>query len=129
MEHETSLMHDLARGMRCKCPKCGTGKLFAKWLKVTDHCAACGEEFHHHKADDFPAYVVIFILGHVMVSWALWLEDAFSPPTWVHLATTLPLTVILSLVMLQPVKGIIVALQWCMGMHGFKDSRKEKAAD
>lgn len=122
-------MHDLSRGMRCKCPKCGEGKLFSKWLKVVDHCSACGEEFHHHKADDFPAYVVIFILGHVMVSWALWLEDAFSPPTWVHLATTLPLTVLLSLIMLQPVKGIIVALQWRMGMHGFKDSKKARIAD
>lgn len=126
MEHDTSLMHDLSRGFSCKCPKCGEGKLFAKWLKVVDRCNACGEEFHHHKADDFPAYIVIFILGHVMVSWALWLEDAFSPPMWVHLATTIPLTVLLALVLLQPVKGAIVALQWRMGMHGFRDSRHKK---
>lgn len=116
-------MQDLSCGFMCKCPQCGEGKLFGKWLKVADHCEACGEEFHHHRADDFPAYVVIFILGHIMVSYALWLEDVFAPPFWVHLATTLPLAAVLGLLMLQPVKGAIVALQWRMGMHGFAKSR------
>ena len=119
------LIQDLSCGFRGRCPECGNGKLFKKWLKVTDRCSDCGEEFHHHQADDFPAYIVIFILGHIMVSWALWLEDAFSPPTWVHVATTIPLTIVLALVMLQPVKGVIVALQWRMGMHGFKNSRQK----
>ncbi len=57
-----SLMQDLSCGFSGKCLHCGEGKLFAKWLKVADHCTMCGEEFHHHKADDFPAYIVIFIL-------------------------------------------------------------------
>ena len=122
---ETSLFQDLSRGFVCKCPHCGEGKLFRKWLKVTDACEKCGEEFHHHRADDFPAYVVILLLGHIMVPFALWLEDAFSPPTWLNMAITLPLTLVLCLVMLQPVKGAIVALQWRMRMHGFKNSRKE----
>lgn len=125
MEHDTSLMQDLSRGFACKCPQCGEDKLFGKWLKVVDHCEKCGEEFHHHRADDFPAYVVILILGHVMVTYALWLEEAFAPPFWVHIATTVPLTIALALWMLQPVKGAIVALQWRKHMHGFAISRKK----
>jgi len=125
---ETSLMQDLSRGLACKFPRCGEGKLFKKWLKVTDSCNVCGEEFHHHRADDFPAYVVILIAGHLMVPLALELERVFTPPLWVHAATVIPLTILLCLAMLQPVKGAIVALQWRMGMHGFKH-RKQKAAD
>ena len=123
---QTSLMHDLLRGFACKCPKCGEGKLFAKFLKTKERCDVCGEEFHHHRADDFPAYVVILILGHVMVTYALWLEEVFSPPTWVHIATTIPLCVILSLILLQPVKGAIIALQWRIGMHGFKTAKETR---
>ena len=126
---ETSLFQDLSRGFACKCPQCGEGRLFSKWLKVTDHCALCHEEFYHHRADDFPAYVVILLLGHIMVPFALWLEDAFSPPMWANMAISLPLTVVLCLLMLQPVKGAIVALQWRMRMHGFKNSRKERTVD
>lgn len=129
MEPNTSLMQDLTRGLACKCPHCGEGKLFGKWLKVVDHCESCGEEFHHHRADDFPAYVVILILGHVMVTYALWLEEVFAPPFWVHIATTIPLTVVLALVLLQPVKGAIVALQWRIGMHGFRISKEKRSGN
>lgn len=116
----------LSLGLKGRCPNCGAKTLFSKWLKVADHCTACGEEFHHHRADDFPAYVVILIMGHVMVSFALWLEDAFAPPLWVHAVTTVPLCIVLSLAMLQPVKGAIVALQWHKGMHGFAASRRKR---
>ena len=126
MSDKTStLLQDLSCGLACKCPNCGEGRLFGKWLKVVDHCEKCGEEFHHHRADDFPAYVVILILGHVMVTYALWLEEVFAPPFWVHLATTVPLAFALAIWMLQPVKGAIVALQWRMHMHGFALSRKK----
>ena len=76
----------------------------------------------------FPAYVVILILGHVMVTYALWLEEVFAPPFWVHVATTIPLTLVFALVLLQPVKGAIVALQWRMGMHGFRISKEKRDA-
>ena len=35
-----------------------------RFLKVADACDSCGEEFHHHRADDFPAYLVIVLVGH-----------------------------------------------------------------
>ena len=30
-------------------------------------CEHCGEEIHHHRADDLPAYLVVVIVGHVVV--------------------------------------------------------------
>lgn len=40
-----------------------------------------------------------------------------------HLALWLPLTLGLSLSLLQPVKGTVVAVQWFLGMHGFEHAR------
>jgi uncharacterized protein (DUF983 family) len=99
----------IGRAFKMKCPHCGTGDLFSRFLKIADHCAACGEEFHHHRADDFPAYLVIVVVGHIVV--------------W------LPLTLISSLALLQPTKGAIVGLQWQAGMHGFAASKQRRLAD
>jgi uncharacterized protein (DUF983 family) len=123
-----SLSSDLLRGVLGKCPACGKGKLFRAFLKVADHCPACGEALHHHRADDFPAYLVILIVGHVLVPLVLWVEVAYAPSLATHLAMWIPLTLMMTLGLLQPVKGTIVALQWHAGMHGFADARKARAA-
>ena len=57
----------LKRGFRCRCPRCGEGKLFRAFLKVDDHCSVCGLDFTPHRADDLPAYLVIVIVGHIVV--------------------------------------------------------------
>jgi uncharacterized protein (DUF983 family) len=117
----------LARGARCACPSCGEGALFRKYLKVADTCTVCGEELHHHRADDMPAYIVMSIVGHIVVGAVLWVEFTYGWPTWLHLAIWLPLTLVLTLGLLQPVKGFIVALQWALRMHGFGTSRPPRA--
>lgn len=117
------------RGFRGKCPHCGEGRLFARFLKVADRCAGCDEELFHHRADDFPAYLVIIVVGHVVVPIILALEIAYSPPVALQLAIWLPVTLFSSLALLQPVKGAIVGLQWQTGMHGFEQSKKRRLSD
>lgn len=107
------------RGWRQKCPACGKGELYRQYLKVADTCPACGEELFHQRADDAPPYFTMVVVGHVVVGGVLILEKAAAPPSWVHLALWLPLTVILSLVLLPRVKGALVGLQWALRMHGF----------
>jgi uncharacterized protein (DUF983 family) len=107
------------RGFRERCPNCGKGRLFGKYLKVSDTCPVCCEALHHHRADDAPAYFTILVVGHFVVGGALSLERGFSPPTWVHLAIWLPVTLIASLLLLPRVKGALVGLQWALYMHGF----------
>ena len=109
----------LLRGSLCRCPACGQGRMFGSYLKVAPQCAACAEELHHQRADDAPPYVVISIVGHVIVALILAVELAYQPPVWLHMALWLPLTVILSLLLLPPVKGSLVGLQWALRMHGF----------
>lgn len=112
----------IKRGFRGRCPRCGEGKLFRAFLKTADNCSACGLDFTPHRADDLPAYLVIVIVGHIVVPLALSIETHFSPPVWLQLATYLPLTLVLSLLLLQPVKGTVVGLQWALRMHGFDEN-------
>ena len=113
----------LMRGFTGRCPNCGEGHLFRAFLKVADHCETCGEPFRYHRADDFPAYLVIILLGHIVVPIAMWIEIAYSPSYWLQAAIGLPLIVGLAIGLLQPLKGAVVALQWHMGMHGFAESK------
>ena len=116
---QRSVTNAMWRGFREQCPACGRGKLFNKYLKVVDRCDACGEEMHHHRADDAPPYFTIFIVGHIIVGGILALETAYAPETWVHLVIWLPLLLIMSFWFLPRVKGALVGLQWALRMHGF----------
>lgn len=102
-----------------KCPACGDGKIFGAFLKVNDTCQACGEELHHQRADDFPPYLVIFIVGHVVLTLVLLVEVQYQLSTFAHLSIWLPLTLVMALALLQPVKGAVIGLQWAQRMHGF----------
>ena len=106
-------------GFRGKCPKCGEGKLFSSFLKVAPACEHCGEEFHHHRADDLPAYLVVLIVGHIMVGAVMGFTEVTSLSTWQILAIWGPMTVIMAVGLLKPVKGAVVGLQWALYMHGF----------
>ncbi len=97
--------------------------MFRSFLKVNDDCPACGEELFHHRADDFPAYLVIFLVGHILVPLALVVETEYAPAMWLQFAVWVPLTIALSLALIQPIKGAVVALQWSAGMHGFAEAR------
>jgi uncharacterized protein (DUF983 family) len=126
---EPTLAQAMMRGAACRCPACGEGPLFRKFLKVKDTCDACGEELYHHRADDMPAYIVMSIVGHIVIGLLLWVETSFAPSMWVHLALWIPLTLVLSLVLLQPVKGAIIGMQWSLRMHGFGPRRSIAADD
>jgi uncharacterized protein (DUF983 family) len=115
----------MKRGFRGRCPRCGEGKLFRAFLKVDNNCSVCSLDFTPHRADDLPAYLVIVIVGHLLVPVILWIETDYSPPVWLQLSIYLPLTLIASLLLLQPVKGAVVGMQWALRMHGFDEHNPE----
>lgn len=116
---DRSVWQAMGRGFLCRCPNCAKGRLFGKFLKVADRCDMCGEEYHHHRADDLPAYLVIFIIGHIVVGAFMGMERLVDLSTWQHLAILVPLTLVSCVALLQPVKGAVVGLQWALRMHGF----------
>ena len=108
------------RGFQCRCPNCGEGKLYRAYLKVVDHCPACDEDLSHQRADDAPAYMTIFVVGHFIVSGVLASEFvAPDTPFWVPAAIWSALAVLASLWLLPRMKGALVGLQWANRMHGF----------
>jgi uncharacterized protein (DUF983 family) len=113
----------MKRGFFGRCPACGEGRLFGRFLKVNETCAHCGVELHHHRADDMPPYIVMFIVGHVVGYCVLVSETRFEVPLAVQVAVWPALTLVLCLVLLQPVKGAVVGLQFALGMHGFGRAR------
>jgi uncharacterized protein (DUF983 family) len=123
MTETVSLVTAMRRGFSLKCPNCGRGHLFGHFLKVADHCEACGEDFTPQRADDFPAYLVIVVVGHLVVPALLWMEMTYAPPAWLQLAIWLPATLFGALALLQPTKGAIVGLQWQLRMDGFAKTR------
>jgi uncharacterized protein (DUF983 family) len=128
-ERRPDTVRSVRRGLAGRCPACGEGKLFGRYLKVVDRCEACGAEFHHHRADDFPPYVVMFIVGHLVGYGIYWSETHIDDvPMWVHVAIWPTLALILSLLLLQPVKGAVVGLQYGLGMHGFAQAARLRAA-
>ncbi|QND52719.1 DUF983 domain-containing protein [Phyllobacterium sp. 628] len=112
------------RGLCSRCPHCGQGKLFRAFVKSVDNCAVCGEDYTHQQADDFPAYITITIVGHIVLGGFLAVETLVLLPNWMHLAIWAPLTVILSIALLQPIKGAIIGLQWANYMHGFGETNE-----
>lgn len=123
-EHHTGrparpLKDAIKRGILSRCPACGEGHLFRAFTKTVDQCKACGEEIFHHRADDLPAYLVITVVGHVVLTLFLAAEMLTNWSSWQHLALWVPLTLIMSLALLQPAKGAVVGLQWANYMHGF----------
>ena len=109
----------LWRGFRLRCPACGKGAMFGAYLKVNDRCPGCGEELHHHRADDAPPYFTILIVGHIIVAAVLTVELTLAPPMWMQMVAWPVLATALSLLLLPVIKGTLVALQWALRMHGF----------
>lgn len=126
LQPKRPVLSALLRGAALKCPACGVGPMFRRYLKVADHCSHCGEALHHQRADDAPPYFTIAIVGHVVVGLMLAVEMAYRPALWLHAALWVPLTLILSLLLLPSVKGTLVALQWALHMHGFDPNSDEE---
>jgi uncharacterized protein (DUF983 family) len=123
IEKPVSLSRALWRGFTMRCPHCGEASLFGRYLKVVDHCPACSEDFTPQRADDFPAYLVIVLIGHITIPAVLLVEEMFVPPLWLQYLIWLPFIAFGALALLQPTKGAVVALQWQLGMHRFAQSK------
>jgi uncharacterized protein (DUF983 family) len=101
-------------GLLCRCPHCGRGALFKSRfsLGVREACPVCGFDLRRVDTGDGPAVFVTLIGGGVGVFGMLLTEAFYRPPIWVHFVVWLPLTLLLSLGLLKPFKGVLCALQF-----------------
>ena len=119
----------LLRGLRGRCPRCDGAPLFRAWLKPVDRCACCAQDWSVQQADDFPAYIGIFVTGHLLAPIVIAMIGGFGMSPWLTLAIILPVAVVMLLAMLQPTKGAVIAFLWWNGIGAFQQERRSIAPD
>jgi uncharacterized protein (DUF983 family) len=117
-------MTALSRGFRRLCPRCGEGRMFSGYLSVPEACTACGLAFEPLRADDAPAYLTIFIVGHLVVAGLLALEKFEHPDPWLQAGIWLPLTLVLTLGLLPLIKGAVMG-----GIYAIHAGRQQHPAE
>jgi uncharacterized protein (DUF983 family) len=99
-------------GVKCRCPRCGEGKLFAGFLTVAPACDKCGLDYAFANSGDGPAVFIILIVGFIVVGLAAITEGLFHPAPFIHLLLWIPTVIVLSLALLRPFKATMIALQF-----------------
>ena len=97
-------------GIRGLCPRCQKGHLFSNFLKLAPRCDACDLDFSFADPADGPAFFSMSIVAFPALAFAPWLQLTYEPPYWVHLFTTLPLTIGGCVALLR--KGWLVCSQY-----------------
>jgi uncharacterized protein (DUF983 family) len=54
----------LRRGLRGRCPQCGEGPLFVRWITAYERCSACGLQFERNYGD---TWMFIILLDRVPI--------------------------------------------------------------
>lgn len=116
------------RGIKGQCPRCGKARLFGKYLKPVAQCPSCQQDWTLHQADDFPPYVSIILTGHLIAPVLILIGGSAALSMGAKIGLAMVLAGILMLALLQPAKGAIIALQWWMGMHGFRPAGRDEVA-
>ena len=121
----TGVFPALLRGVRGTCPRCGGAPLFRAWIKPVDACPHCAQDWSVQQADDFPAYIGIFVVGHLLAPVVIARIGTFDLSAWLTLAIILPVAIVMLVAMLQPVKGGVIAFLWWHGIGAFVQERRE----
>jgi uncharacterized protein (DUF983 family) len=117
-QEKPSTQNALVRGALGRCPRCGQGRLLHHYLKIVDHCSACGEPYGHFRADDAAPWLTILVVGHLTVPVILVVEESVQLPLWQALSIYVPTILLLTLGLLPRCKGIILALLWVTKAEG-----------
>ncbi len=116
---DVSTLTSMLRGFRRRCPGCGAAALYRRYLKPVACCPACGEGFGHLRADDFPPYLTILVVGHLIVPLIL-IAERVGLSTAQQVALWVPATLLLTLLLLPRLKGAIIGLMWSLGLGAAK---------
>lgn len=122
LDDERPLRPALRLGWARRCPACGKGAMMKGYLKVADRCPDCGEDLHHHRADDGPAYLTILVVGKLVMAMYLVVYMTWQPQPLVMISLCWSVALAMALWLLPRFKGGLVALQWSRRMHGFGDA-------
>lgn len=104
----------MLRGLRGRCPHCGEGKIFYRYLKVSPECGVCGHDLDQYPSDDGPAYFTILLVGQLVVTPLLLFKFIWQWPVAVVVALVLIPLATLTLLVLPRVKGAVIGLLYAV---------------
>ena len=110
-----SKMTFLKRGFSKKCPFCGKSPIFTKYIKTHKKCSNCGIKLSNYKSDDAPAYITIFLVGHVLIPIILLTEKHFNPSITLQMIAWPIVTFFFTIWLLPRVKGAFIGVQIFLG--------------
>ena len=102
----------LEAALRCRCPRCGQGRLYRNLLEVRPRCEHCDLDLAGNDAGDGAAALVILVLGAIIVGMAFWVEFRFAPPLWLHAIIWPVITIPLAIALIRPAKAALIAMQY-----------------
>lgn len=110
----------LSTALRCRCPRCGQGRLFSGFLKLAKGCDRCGLDYGFADPADGPAFFVMTAIGVAVIAlWTVWVIVS-APPIWAQMLVVFPALIIGCLGALRPVKAWLVAEQY---VHKAEEAR------
>ncbi|MBX3481533.1 MAG: DUF983 domain-containing protein [Caulobacter sp.] len=102
----------IKRGLKHRCPNCGEGQLFGRYLKVEPSCAACGHDLSQYRADDGPAYLTILLVGHLIIGPLFFFSFMWEMSPWIIAPVALISLTAVVLLLLPRIKGGFLGLMW-----------------
>lgn len=110
--HTRSFFSVIIRGILGRCPNCGGGKIFFKYLKQASSCIECNEKLGEIRADDGPAWLTILIVGHLLAPFIIIFAFSTDWPDWLSIIIWSALSIILALIILPRAKGVFISIIW-----------------
>ena len=110
------LLPSVLRGLKGRCPACGEGKMFWRYLKVSDRCPKCAHELARYPADDGPAYLTILLMGHLIIAPLLFFPIVWRAPAIYSAPIILTTLAVVTLVALSHIKGGWIGLMYALGV-------------
>lgn len=106
------------RGLRGRCPACGSAGLFARYLKQVEACPACREDLGHIRSDDAAPWLTILVVGHIVVPLMLSVERYTRWPDWMAMVVWPLVALALVFAVLPRAKGLLISIIWATRAPG-----------
>ena len=108
----------LLRGLRKLCPNCGVGSVIRGYLNQSYSCKNCGERFNHISADDGPAWLTLFVVGHLLAPMLFFFGTSNFLAVWQIILLLSSFALVAIYFLLPRVKGFFIAVIWLTGATG-----------
>lgn len=100
----------MVRGLRKRCPRCGEGRLFARWYTLHDRCASCRLAYDAADGDTwaFMYASTAFLTGVIIVAMLL----TTPPQVWAARLLVFPIAMVVVVGSLPFRKGLAIAFEF-----------------